>query len=59
MSDIENKRQFVMDLYPGPNWKARVKKMSDSQVVAIYLREANKTKKVDMPKESGSDPAPF
>ena len=57
MSDIENKRQFLLGLYPGPNWKKRVTKMPDAQVIAIYLREVNKPKKA--PKESGSDPAPF
>lgn len=41
MSDIENKRQFLLGLYPGPNWKKRVTKMPDAQVIAIYLREVN------------------
>jgi hypothetical protein len=56
-NDIENKRQFVIGLYSGPSWKRRVQKMSDVQVIAIYLREHNKPKKP--PKESDSDPAPF
>jgi hypothetical protein len=32
------KRQFVSDLYSGHKWKKRVEKMSDDQVVAIYLK---------------------
>lgn len=55
------KRQFVMDLYDGPAWKRRVKKMSDAQVFAIWKREQDKTpKKTPKRKESGDDgEAPF
>lgn len=59
MSDIEMKRAFVSDLYPGPNWKKKVKGMPDDQVVAIYLRESSKPPKNDKPKESGNDDIPF
>lgn len=56
MSDIERKRAFVYDLYSGRGWKKKVAKMSDAQVVAIFLREqekaANKTKEDD---QDGSD----
>lgn len=39
MSDIERKRSFVHDMYKGKSaWKKRVKKMSDSQIVAIYIK---------------------
>lgn len=58
MSDIDNKREFVTGLYSGPGWKARVRQMSDAQVVAIYLREVNKAKDKPKPKpkkESGPD----
>lgn len=41
MSDAQ-KREFVANLYPGPSWKKRVSKMSDAQVVAIYLKEKEK-----------------
>jgi hypothetical protein len=58
MSDIEVKRQFVMGLYPGPGWKARVKKMPDAQIVAIWFREHNKPKKADTPKGDANDPPP-
>jgi hypothetical protein len=35
----EQKRQWVMAFYKtSPTWQAKVKKMSDSQVIAIYLR---------------------
>lgn len=60
MSDIENKRQFVLGLYPGPGWQQRVMKMGDAQVIAIYLREHNKPRNIAKPKESNdADPPPF
>lgn len=31
-------RNALLRTYSGAGWKERVKKMSDSQVVAIYLR---------------------
>jgi hypothetical protein len=57
--DTAQKRAWVMDLYPGPGWKAKVEKMSDAQVIAIYLRESSKPPKNDKPKESGESDIPF
>lgn len=54
MSDIEMQRAFVTDLYSGPKWAAKVKKMPDAQVIAIYLREQGKPPKNDKAKENGS-----
>lgn len=64
MSDIDQKRDYVNGLYSGKGWKDRVLKMSDAQVVAIYLRETNKAKSstpkpLEAEKESGQDDAPF
>lgn len=59
MTDIESKRAWVEDMYPGPRWKAKVRKMSDAQVVAIYMREHNNPHKPKPPKESNDDPPPF
>lgn len=66
MNDIEQKRAFVQALYPGPGWKRKVKQMSDSQVLAIYMREKDKPKKTSPKKqdpkpqkESGQDGIPF
>lgn len=60
MGEIE--RQWVSAMYPGPGWKARVKKMSDVQVIAIFLKEHSKPQK-DAPeresKESNGDDIPF
>jgi hypothetical protein len=42
MGEIE--RQVVYDMYPGLEWKKKVKRMSDAQVIAIYLKEKNKKK---------------
>lgn len=44
MSDIDRKRAFVAGLYPYRGWEKKVAKMSDAQVVAIFLREQNKPK---------------
>lgn len=38
---IEYKRKYLGKLY-GPSWAARVNKMSDAQVSAVYLRHINK-----------------
>ena len=40
--DIHRKRDFVLSLYSGPRWRAKVQRMPDSQVIAIYMREHNK-----------------
>lgn len=37
-SDTEAKRQAVMGAYSGKGWQDKVKKMSDEQVIAIFLR---------------------
>lgn len=67
-NDIHRKRDYVLSLYSGPRWREKVSKMSDAQVVAIYLREHNKpTAEHDKPlheapkpeQESGSDDIPF
>jgi hypothetical protein len=65
MADIDKKRDYVQGMYKSPGWKSKVQKMSDSQVVAIYLREIakaqdrGKPKPKPKPKESGTDDAPF
>jgi hypothetical protein len=39
VSDTNSKRQAILALYPGGvGWKAKVNKMSDQQIVAMYLR---------------------
>lgn len=57
MIEIEKKRSFVSDLYPGTRWRRRVRRMSDDQVIAIYLRETTKeaSKPPDKPKEKEKD----
>lgn len=60
--DIARKRDHVLSLYAGPRWRAKVSKMSDSQVIAIYLHEINKAAKPSEPekeKEDGTDDIPF
>ena len=61
MTDIEQKRAYVAELYSSPRWKRRVAKMSDAQVIAIYMREQDTDHhKSDKPKqESDDDELPF
>ena len=35
-------RNYVLQAYPGPKWKAKVQKMSDQQIAAVYFRLINK-----------------
>lgn len=57
MSD-EAKRSFVASLYPGAGWKKKVSKMSDNQVLAIYMKEKDKDRK-EPKKEKQDDDIPF
>lgn len=60
--DIHQKRNYVLSLYSGPKWRRKVERMTDAQVVAIYLREINKKAEQETPKpnqESDSDELPF
>lgn len=61
VDDIEIKRAYVTGLYPGPGWEAKVRKMPDAQVIAIYLREQAKPKEPNKESgsESGGDDIPF
>lgn len=38
MNDIERKRLAVSTAYPGPTWARKVQRMTEQQVVAVYLR---------------------
>jgi len=38
MSDTEHKREILKGVYPSPKWTAKVNKMSEGQVIAVYLR---------------------
>jgi hypothetical protein len=37
-NDVEDKRRIIMKAYDSDSWETKVKAMSDSQVIAIYLR---------------------
>lgn len=56
--DINRTRNFVASLYPGPGWRRKVSKMSDSQVLAIYIKEKSKDRKKPE-KEKKDDDIPF
>jgi hypothetical protein len=38
MDDIFEKRRLVLKAYPTETWKAKVKKMRDDQIVAVFFR---------------------
>lgn len=68
MTTPDQQRAFVAEISSKPEWKKKVKKMSDSQITAIYLREIaqhgtkpHKPKPKSEPenKESGEDDIPF
>jgi hypothetical protein len=48
----EKEREWVAALYPAPKWKTRVKRMSDDQIIAIYLRAKSAQPKPKPSKES-------
>lgn len=35
---IEQMKNEVMKLYPGPYWQKRVNSMTDAQIFAIYIK---------------------
>lgn len=43
MNDYQ-KREALKSAYDGPGWASKVDKMSDGQVVAVYLRLKNQNK---------------
>lgn len=55
MTDIERKRDYVTKLYKGDAWRKRVKKMSDSQVIAIYLKHQAVPKVQETKRNLGQD----
>lgn len=42
--DILAKRNMVMHAYPGRAWQTKVKNMTDSQIIAVYLRLKSQNK---------------
>lgn len=55
----EQRRAFVADMYPGPRWKARVAKMPDSQIYAIYMAKLEYDEKNPKKEDDGQDEIPF
>jgi len=51
MTNADQKRSYVCDLYPGSNWKKKVERMPDDQITAIYLKHQDD----GQPPESYSD----
>lgn len=44
MNDIERKREALIAAYPGPKWRRKVIAMTESQVIAVYMRLKNQGK---------------
>lgn len=59
MTDAERKRAYVSDLYSGKGWKHKVSKMSDDQIVAIYLKHQNDGKEPEAYSEPELEPEPI
>lgn len=58
--DIETKRAYVTDLYPGKKgWANQVRHMSDIQVIAIYLRAKKAEATQPKPEKEKNDDIPF
>lgn len=57
--DIQVKRTYVSDMYPGKNWKIKVSHMSDIQVIAIYLKAKKAEGNQPKPKKESDDEIPF
>jgi hypothetical protein len=57
--NIEYMRAEVRAMYPYPGWRKKVAKMSDGQVMAIYLKEQNKPKKKPDEDPRPPDDIPF
>jgi hypothetical protein len=58
MTEYDDKRAFVANMYPGDGWKRRVAFMSDAQVFAIWTKEQEKLAKQEeaqKPKETQDD----
>lgn len=56
--DIDIAREFVKKMYHGDRWKRRVLKMSDSQILAIYLKQQVKIAEAEKKKRK-SEPELF
>ena len=62
MTDINLMRDFVISLYNGPEWRKKVNRMPDDQVMAIYFREKDKPRKKNKqlkPPKENNDDIPF
>lgn len=38
MNDTMQKRELVKRVYPNPTWARKVDRMSDEQIIAVFLR---------------------
>lgn len=58
--DIQVKRSYVENLYPGTHWKNKVRHMPDIQVTAIYLKhKAKEAEAQPKPEKENEDEIPF
>lgn len=48
---VEGMRDLIEDVYEGPSWKEKVRRMADRQVMAIYFSFCEKGKFNKKPKE--------
>ena len=50
ITDIEDMRAYISDVYKGERWKRKVARMRDSQVMAIYFSFMDRITKTKRPK---------
>lgn len=56
---MDRKRAFVSDMYDARGWKKKVVRMSDAQVIAIFLREQQKADETKLKEDSNDGDIPF
>lgn len=59
MSGMVHKRDFVSAMYDARGWRKKVAKMTDEQVVAIFLREQKKADEAKSKEDSNDGDIPF
>lgn len=52
-------REYVNAMYSSAKWRAKVARMSDAQVIAIFLKEQNKQDKPQEPDKPDNPQLPF
>lgn len=52
----QKEREYVSGMYKNSGWRRKVAKMSEAQVIAIYLKAQSKLKREEKPPDPPEDP---